>query len=408
MGDHVVIECTNTVTPGNSSPKTAGSVSTTYKVIGFKDHPKGCGEYLEITISSGWGTSVKLIWDITQDKLHLLSLETDSSYIKWLSGVRAGTTTSLFTSPAEKSQTDAGLILGLYQEALGDIIYYVQGQNMYSTPIGGEPDLGPEYYLFEQIDPMSTTGEKDTLEVTFISQYVPGAYLNPEHLAWWTDHRLFKIPYSSDAVTVDFWESPQMVNRYPLTKRLKYYDEWFGIMVDETSDRYNDPAAYVVGSDNVSNCNYKYKTGLGKTINDSISTHLVSADMITFHKFGVGYTKHFAPDLYPISIGLKGEKFIFNLVFWSFVKVGWSFDILGSLGLQNLVETPVSDRINILDCQCKWIPTKYVPGQNIKDYGANRALEEKIIEAINLHYSSAGREDNEITQLAISAVMYKK
>lgn len=59
MGDHVLIECTNTVAAA-TPPSTKASVSTTYKVIGFKDHPKSC----EVTLVYLYTVSHCYIWDM--------------------------------------------------------------------------------------------------------------------------------------------------------------------------------------------------------------------------------------------------------------------------------------------------------------------------------------------------------
>lgn len=85
MGDHVVIQCDNTITPAVASPPTKGSVSTTYKVIGFKDHPKPCAGYGVFIISGSLEKSSAVIWDCAKNELVMGPIDTtNTAYLAWI------------------------------------------------------------------------------------------------------------------------------------------------------------------------------------------------------------------------------------------------------------------------------------------------------------------------------------
>lgn len=111
VGDSVLIQCTNTITPATGSSKR--SISTTYKVIGFKDHPKSCGyRYVIISITvpvvdhlgKGGQTSV-IVWDSDIAAPAVIPgvtfpcLSNDADYLTWLSTVSVASGDSIMTTP---------------------------------------------------------------------------------------------------------------------------------------------------------------------------------------------------------------------------------------------------------------------------------------------------------------------
>lgn len=99
MGDAVLIQCTNTVTPAVASPPTKASITTTYKVIGFKTNPKPCRLNLVIFEVVIGGTSVSLVWDAANNIICKEPVVTsDETYQAWYAAQKAQTTSDMFPS----------------------------------------------------------------------------------------------------------------------------------------------------------------------------------------------------------------------------------------------------------------------------------------------------------------------
>lgn len=84
VGDSVIVECTNTITPAVASPSSPGSITTTHKVIGFKDHPKSCKSYAVYLVYGNGSKMAAIVWDCVAGELLMGPVDTtDVDFLAW-------------------------------------------------------------------------------------------------------------------------------------------------------------------------------------------------------------------------------------------------------------------------------------------------------------------------------------
>ena len=84
VGDSVIVECTNTITPAVASPSSPGSITTTHKVIGFKDHPKSCKSYAVYLVYGNGSKMAAIVWDCVAGELLMGPVDTtDDDFLAW-------------------------------------------------------------------------------------------------------------------------------------------------------------------------------------------------------------------------------------------------------------------------------------------------------------------------------------